>query len=57
VDIYIWTSAAIIGIITGSLSFAGIYLGRRLGHRFGTVMEFIGGLILIAIGVKILLTF
>ena len=57
VDIYIWTSAAIIGIITGSLSFAGIYLGRRLGHRFGTVMEFIGGLILIAIGVKILFTF
>ncbi len=57
VDIYIWTSAAIIGIITGSLSFAGIYLGKRLGQRFGKTMEMIGGLILIAIGTKILLTF
>jgi putative Mn2+ efflux pump MntP len=46
----------IFGIITGVFSYTGIKLGLRLGKRFGKRMEFMGGLILILIGLKILLS-
>ena len=49
------TAPIIIGLITFSLSFAGTYMGNRFGHIFESKMEVIGGLILIAIGIKILL--
>ncbi len=45
-----------IGIITGSLSLIGLGIGCRLGETFGKRMEIIGGLILVAIGVRILVT-
>lgn len=48
--------ALIFGFITGSLSFIGIQFGIRLGKIFGKKMEIIGGIILIAIGIKILLS-
>ena len=47
--------AIIIGIITFSLSFLGVYLGNRFGHFLGNKVEVIGGIILIAIGLRILL--
>lgn len=50
----IWQAAVIIGIITGILTLLGMLFGGFLGRRFGTVMEIMGGLILIAIGLKIL---
>ena len=43
------------GIITFSLSFVGVYLGNKFGHYFQNKIEVVGGIILIAIGVKILL--
>ena len=49
----IWYPAIIIGVITGTLSFIGIKAGNFLGNKFGRKMEFVGGLILISIGVKI----
>lgn len=49
----IWTPALVIGVVTGSLSLLGIYLGQRLGERFGKRMELFGGLLLVAIGLKI----
>lgn len=44
----------IIGLITFVLSYAGFYIGKSFGHFFETGIEALGGLILIAIGTKIL---
>jgi putative Mn2+ efflux pump MntP len=45
----------IIGIVTFSLSFFGVYIGNKFGHFFEKKIEIIGGLILIGIGIKILI--
>lgn len=50
----VWYAAVIIGIVTGGLTMLGMLFGGFLGRRFGTVMEVIGGLILILIGCKAL---
>lgn len=47
--------ALIIGAVTFGLSFAAVWLGSRFGHIFENKLETAGGLILIAIAVKILL--
>ncbi|MCE1165264.1 MAG: manganese efflux pump MntP family protein [Bacteroidetes bacterium] len=54
-SVNIWYPCIIIGIVTALLSITGIQLGEKLGVRFGKKMELLGGLVLIAIGVKILL--
>lgn len=46
--------ALIIGIVCGSISFAGVMLGEQLEDIPGNKMEIAGGLILILISVKIL---
>jgi putative Mn2+ efflux pump MntP len=48
-------AVAIIGVVTFGLSCAGVFLGKRFGHLFESKAEILGGLILIAIGVKILI--
>jgi manganese efflux pump family protein len=50
----IWFPIAIIGAITFVLSYIFLLTGNKLGNRFGRGMDFVGGAILIAIGVKIL---
>lgn len=45
----------IIGLVTGGLSWLGLAVGHRLGRGFGARMEIVGGILLIAIGVRILL--
>ena len=47
--------AIIIGIVTFSLSFVGVFLGHRFGHLRGSKVEVLGGVILIGIGLRILL--
>lgn len=54
-SVNVWYAAAIIGLITGGLTVLGMLFGAFLGRRFGTIMEIIGGLILIGIGLKVLL--
>lgn len=54
-SINIWYPAAIIGVVTLSLTVIGMKIGERLGLAFGHRMELIGGLILIGIGIKIAL--
>jgi putative Mn2+ efflux pump MntP len=54
--INIWQPALIIGIITAVLSLAGAWIGDKMGHFFEKKLEFIGGVILIGIGLKILLS-
>ena len=50
----IWLAATIIGVVTFVLSFSGLYLGRVIGSKFGSKAGVLGGLVLIAIGVKTL---
>jgi putative Mn2+ efflux pump MntP len=48
-------AALIIGLVTFALSYAGILIGKRFGHFFESRIEIVGGVILIAIGLKILI--
>jgi putative Mn2+ efflux pump MntP len=45
----------IIGLITFLLSYIGVSVGRKFGHFFESKIEALGGLVLIALGAKILL--
>jgi manganese efflux pump family protein len=45
---------AVIGAVTFALSFIGFYFGCGLGKVFGHRIEIVGGVVLIAIGLKIL---
>ena len=47
-------ACALIALVTFALSGIGVMLGRRAGDRFGRPAEVLGGVILIALGVKIL---
>ena len=44
-----------IGLVTFLLSYLGIFIGTRIGHFFENKIQALGGLVLIAIGLKILL--
>ena len=46
----------VIGVVTAGLSAIGLRLGNRLGKAFGKSMEIVGGGILIAIGVRIVVS-
>jgi putative Mn2+ efflux pump MntP len=48
-------SVAVIGITTAVLSAAGLYAGRRFGALLGRRLDVVGGVVLIAIGVRIVL--
>jgi putative Mn2+ efflux pump MntP len=48
--------ALVIGLVTFAISLLGIFSGHRLGMEFGKRMEFVGGVILILIGTRILWT-
>lgn len=49
----VWFPAAIIGVTAGLMTLAGTLGGHALGARFGSRMAMIGGIVLIAIGVWI----
>lgn len=51
----IWTDIAVIGVTTFAISAAGIRIGSIFGTKYKSKAEFIGGAILIAIGLKILI--
>jgi len=48
--------AIVIGVVTALISLTGLVAGHRLGQAFGKRMEIIGGLILITIGLRVLLS-
>lgn len=52
-DVKIWISGLIIGIVTFLASMTAIRIGKSAGNRLGNKVEIIGGLLLIAIGLKI----
>jgi putative Mn2+ efflux pump MntP len=54
-DVMIWISGGIIGLVTFIASMAAIRIGKSAGKHLGQKVEIIGGLILIIIGLKIFL--
>jgi manganese efflux pump family protein len=52
----IWLAALIIGVMAFSISNLGFYLGRKAGDTLGKRAKFIGGLILIGIGLRVLIS-
>lgn len=53
-DINIVQSITVIGIITFFISFLGVYLGGKIGKFINNKAEYLGGVILILIGIKAL---
>jgi len=47
--------AVVIGTVTFGIALAGALLGGRIRKAYGKGMELVGGLVLIAIGIRILL--
>ncbi len=60
IGVSVWYPATVIGIVTGLMSWLGLRLGntlgRKVGGKFGKLMEIIGGLVLLGIGLRILLS-
>lgn len=56
VDQSIGWPSLIIGLTSLLFTIIGLRLGDQLGHRFGKRMEIVGGVILLGIGARILLT-
>jgi putative Mn2+ efflux pump MntP len=54
-NVAIVTPVIVIGAVTFALSFSGVFLGHLVGHVFERRIEVLGGLVLIAIGIKILI--
>lgn len=52
----IWVSAAVIGAVAFALSFLGVLAGKRIGDKFRAYATRVGGLVLIIIGVRILIS-
>lgn len=55
-DVNVWVAALIIGVITLIVSVIGMKIGSLFGNRFKSAAEFTGGLTLIFIGAKILVS-
>jgi putative Mn2+ efflux pump MntP len=51
----VWIPSVVIGLVAGAMTVFGMSFGRRLGAGCGRWAEVAGGLVLLAIGVKILL--
>jgi putative Mn2+ efflux pump MntP len=54
-DVKIWSAGIIIGTVTFLASMIAIRIGKSAGEKLGQRVEIVGGLILVAIGIKIFL--
>lgn len=52
----IWTPSVIIGLVAAGMTALGMVFGVRIGRRFGIWSERLGGLVLVAIGVRIVVS-
>lgn len=53
-NVSLMPAVAIIGVTTFAFSLAGVFIGSRFGDRYERAAGMLGGLILIAIGIKVL---
>ena len=51
----VWGSTAMIGVVTFALSVGAVYIGKAVGGKLADKATILGGTVLIAIGLKILL--
>ncbi len=56
IGVFVWYPAIVIGVVTGLLSLAGLRIGNGVGRKFGKRMELFGGIVLLLIGLRIVLT-
>jgi putative Mn2+ efflux pump MntP len=54
--ISIWMPSLVIGLVTAVLTVAGICFAGKMGRRFGMWADLFGGVVLIAIGARILIS-
>ena len=57
-EVAVWGYTAVIGVVTAAIVVVGVLIGSRVGKLFGrrtAVAQIVGGLILVAIGLKILI--
>lgn len=54
IGVSIWIPSLVIGLVAGILTVVGMLVGGRIGDRWGSKVEILGGMILICIGLKIL---
>ena len=54
-NVNIWQASAIIGVVCFCISVAGCHVGKNIGNLLKEKAEFVGGVVLIAIGLKILI--
>jgi len=55
IEINMFFATFIIGFVTFLTAMLGMLFGKKIGSKFGSKFEIVGGIILIAIGIKILL--
>lgn len=55
-SVNVFWSALLIGVVSAILSLLGLLMGNQLGLRFGKSMEILGGIILIGIGLRVVIT-
>lgn len=55
-DVVIWVPSLVIGLVACGFTVLGLFLGTRVGKLWGRKVEVAGGVILIGIGLKILLS-
>lgn len=53
-DVNLWQAALVMGIVAGIMTYMGLIFGRRAGNWLGEKAQMAGGVILIAIGIKLL---
>jgi putative Mn2+ efflux pump MntP len=56
IQVSILYPSILIGVVTASLSLIGLLVGHKLGTTFGKRMEILGGLILVGIGLRVVIT-
>lgn len=54
-NVTVWFPALIIGLVAGIFTVIGMQIGRKVGDRWGARVEVLGGIVLIAIGLKIVI--
>ncbi|RPI05955.1 MAG: manganese efflux pump [Ignavibacteriae bacterium] len=55
-QVSIWYPSVIIGVVTGTTSFIGILLGQRFSRTLGRKAAIVGGILLILIGFRIIIS-
>ncbi|MBQ7912864.1 MAG: manganese efflux pump [Clostridia bacterium] len=51
----VWGSTAVIGAVTCGLSIAAVFIGKKVGNKLADKAGLLGGAVLLAIGIKILI--